>query len=279
MQPTFIGIGAQKCASTWIYDILWDHPDVVLSETKEIDFFSFHYDHGLQWYLNHFKERPGARAIGEISPSYFHEPAVPGRMKRHCPDAKILVSLRDPVQRAISNHRHEIRVKHFTGTDLSFEAGLANNPMYIEQGLYATHLSRWLEHFPASQMLIVLFDEVVADPADVAKRIYRFLGLEEDHCSQAVDKQSNPGHINRYPKLEAFRNKLYQLAKGARMDRLWQTGGRLGLREIYRRVNKLPPETVIPPIPEHVLQTLRTQFAEEVIELEKILGRSLSQWR
>ena len=78
-KPTFIGIGAQKCASTWIYDILKDHPDVALSELKEVDFFSYKYDHGLQWYENNFSEAGTQSVIGEISPSYFHEPAVPAR--------------------------------------------------------------------------------------------------------------------------------------------------------------------------------------------------------
>ena len=78
-KPNFVGIGAQKCASTWIYQILSDHPDVSLSTKKEIDFFSYRYHHGSLWYEKHFPDKPGATATGEVSPSYFHEPAVPSR--------------------------------------------------------------------------------------------------------------------------------------------------------------------------------------------------------
>jgi len=65
--PTFIGIGAQKCASTWLYEILRDHPQVVLSEPKELDFFSYRYHYGQQWYGRHFSARSEASAMGEIS--------------------------------------------------------------------------------------------------------------------------------------------------------------------------------------------------------------------
>ena len=95
MKNNFVlGIGVQKCASTWLYDILLDHPQVALSEHKEIDFFSYHYGRGYQWYENHFRSESPQHFSGEISPSYFVEGLVPERLKLYAPDAKILVSLR-----------------------------------------------------------------------------------------------------------------------------------------------------------------------------------------
>ena len=61
---------------------------------------------------------------------------------------KLILFLRNPLDRLISNHKHEIRVSHLAGNELSVEFGLMNNPSYVEQGLYATHLERWLEYFP-----------------------------------------------------------------------------------------------------------------------------------
>ena len=107
-----------------------------MPQVKEVDFFSYRYDHGYQWYERCFQSAKPARARGEISPSYFAEPAVPGaRRAISAPTPKSCCRLRDPVERALSNHRHEVRVGHLTGADLSFETGLANNPMYVEQGL------------------------------------------------------------------------------------------------------------------------------------------------
>lgn len=279
MKPTFIGIGAQKCASTWIYDILRDHPEVALSEPKELDFFSYHYDHGFQWYERHFSKHLDMGAVGEISPSYFHEPAVPVRIKSYLPQAKVLISLRDPVERAISNHKHEVRVGHISGDDLSFETGLANNPMYIEQGLYATHLSRWLQYFSPAQMLIIFLEDIVADPEGVARCIYEFLGVDSSHRSAALEQQSNASHITRYSGLEALRKNLRMTAKSAGLDWLWRAGGRLGLQSVYHKVNRLPSGTVIPSISEATIRDLRLQFSDEISKLEQLSNRSLAHWR
>lgn len=279
LQPTFIGIGAQKCASTWIYSILKDHPEVSLGTPKEINFFSYYYDYGVQWYLKHFTPRPEARAVGEISPSYFHEPTVPHRLKSSFPDVKILVSLRDPVERVISNHKHEVRTGHFRGEDLSLEAGLANNPMYIEQGRYATHLSRWLEFFPQDQLLIILFDDVLAKPAAVAQTIYRFLGIDEHHRSAGLMTPSNVSYVNRYESVEKTRKAIRVLAKQGGMERLWQWVGNLGLRSLYRKMNRASSNTVIPPISEATKARLRSEFEEEIIRTEQLLKRDLAHWR
>lgn len=77
MKPNFIGIGAQKCASSWLYDILADHPEAAVSATKELDFFSYHYERSYAWYERQFPEKLGAKAIDEITPSHFNEDAAP----------------------------------------------------------------------------------------------------------------------------------------------------------------------------------------------------------
>lgn len=279
MRPTFIGIGAQKCASTWLYDILADHPDVALSTIKEIDFFSHYYDRGFQWYERHFPVQPGARAVGEISPSYFHEPPVPARVKSCAPDAKIIVFLRDPVERAISNHKHEIRIGHFQGQDLSLDAGLANNPMYIEQGRYMTHLARWFDYFPREQVLIVLFDDITADPQGAARRVYEFLGIDGDHRSRALTIKSNESYANRHPWIENFRKRFRTVARRLGLDWLWKAAATLGLQRLYRTINRLPPERVVPPISEATRHRLRACFADEITKLEILVQRPLDHWR
>ncbi len=111
-KPAFLGIGAQKSATTWLYDILSDHPDVCLSEQKELDFFSHYFDFGYQWYERQFPVHGAECIAGEVSPSYFHSPAVPERVHAYAPDIKLILLLREPVQRAISNHKHEVRIDH-----------------------------------------------------------------------------------------------------------------------------------------------------------------------
>ena len=276
--PNFIGIGAQKCATTWIYEILRDHPQVTLSHTKEINYFSYHYDHGQQWYQRQFPDSGNARVVGEISPSYFHEPAVPERVKAQVPDVKLIVSLRDPVKRAVSNHKHEVRVNHFDGDDLSFEAGMKNNPMYVEQGLYARHYSRWRSQFSENQILVVFFEDIVKDRHEVAKRIYRYLDIDDNHHSAAIDNRSNPGHVNRFAGLEKFRNSLHHGAKTIGLDGLWNLAGKSGLRWLYGRVNKLPADTLIPQMTEASKERLQQMFAEDIRRLRSMIDAPHPQW-
>lgn len=278
-KPTFIGIGAQKCASTWIYDVLKDHPDVVLSQQKEVDFFSYKYDHGIQWYEKHFSEADGHAVVGEISPSYFHEPAVPARVHRHYPDIKLIVSLRNPVKRAISNHLHEVRVGHFSGDDISFEKGLANNPMYVEQGLYAQHMMRWLSVFPRENILVLVFEEVVANREAAAREIYRFLELDDDHRSEALDTRSNPGYVNRFRRLESVRKGLRRFVRSIGFDFVWSFLAKSGLRKVYSDVNKVSGERAVPPPEAATIKTLSAQFDDEITQLESLLSRELGMWR
>lgn len=279
-KPTFIGIGAQKCASTWIYDILSDHPQVALSALKEVDFFSYKYDHGLQWYERNFDELyQGQPVIGEISPSYFHEPAVPERVLRHYPDIKLIVSLRNPVKRAISNHMHEIRTGHFDGDDLSFEKGLTNNATYVDQGLYAKHLQRWLAVFPRENILILVFEEMIADRAKSARQIYEFLGVSADHQSALLNEKSNPSYVNRSKGLESFRKKARGIVKSFGLDAVWGLAAKMGLRKLYSGVNKVSGAQAVPPPDESTIEKLRIEFDNDMAQLEKLLARDLDIWR
>ena len=278
MKPTFVGIGAQKCASTWLYGILKEHPEVCVGPEKEINFFSHHYDHGYQWYESQFGRCGSAKSAGEISPSYFSEPSVPARVRDYMPSARILVTLRDPVQRAQSQHRHEIRLGYFAGDDLSFEAGLENNPMYTEQGLYATHLKRWLEHFPAEQIHVVLMEEVKGDPLAVARGVYDFLGVDATFEPECLTRHFNPSFANRYRLLANIKDSLYRVTRQPAFRWLWSMGDMLGLKALYRRVNRKPSNSVIPEAGEQTLACLREQFAPEVRELSGLIDKPLDDW-
>jgi len=278
MKPSFVGIGAQKCASTWLYKVLEEHPEIGVSREKEIDFFSKKYDYGYQWYEAHFDGCADKRETGEISPSYFSDPSVPARVHRYNPATKILVTLRDPVQRALSQHRHEVRLGHFGGASLSFEAGLKNNPMYIEQGLYATHLKRWLEYFPLEQIHVIVVDEINSNPYDVAHKAYEFLGVDGSYEPRCLKKQFNRSYANRYRMLVRLKDAIYRFTRGPAFKWLWYVGRALGMRTLYRRINMVSSDSVIPKADARTLAILRERFASEVRELSRLLGKPLDDW-
>jgi len=216
--------------------------------------------------------------VGEISPSYFCEAGVPERIHNYAPDAKILVSFRDPVQRALSNHRHEVRVGHFTGADLTFEAGLKNNPMYVEQGRYATHLERWLEYFPREQILVVLQEDIATAPLAVAREVCRFVGVDEDYEPQGLTKKFNRSYANRSQYVAGFKDRLYALTRLPGVSWLWSLASTLGVRSLYRRFNTVPSDVAIPDPDDRTLAELRKHFHPEVKRLSNLLNRDLGSW-
>lgn len=279
MRPDFIGIGAQKCASTWLHRVLAEHPGMAVSGVKELDFFSYRYDHGFQWYESQFPERAPGQKTGEFSPSYFHDAAAPARVHAYAPQARLLLTLRDPVERALSNHRHEVRLGHLRGPDLSLEAGLANNPMYLEQGLYARHLERWLEWFPREQIFIALMEDIRDDPQSVAARVFEFLGVDAGFVPDGLTEHYNRSFATRSRALTRLKDGVYALSQQAPLRWTWAAARGLGLQKLYRRVNVVRSEQVIPEPQAATIDSLRGHFAADVAALERLLERDLTHWK
>jgi hypothetical protein len=166
-----------------------------------------------------------------------------------------------------------------SGPDLSFETGLENNPSYLEQGLYATHLARWLDQFGLDNTLVVLMDDIRSDAMGVASNIYRFLGVSVKHHSFALMEKSNPSYAVRNRGLEDAVKFIRSSAKRIGLKWVWAGIGNTGLRRFYRTMNRTASETVIPEPKPETLARLRKEFATEVDALEKLLGRDLSAWK
>lgn len=276
----FIGIGGQKCASSWIYRILEDHPQVAVSEPKELDFFSYYYDRGRQWYERHFTPDAAATRIAvEVSPSYLHHPDAPRRAQAYNPDMRIVVALRDPVARAWSNHLHEVRLGHFAGDDLTFEAGLRNNPMYLEQSLYAKHLSRWLAVFGRDRIHVAFQEDIERDPAGEAVRLYRFLGVDETHVAQFLDRRANESYVPRNALLERITRTLGRVGRALGLGALVKAVRYSPLVDRFIGRNRQHLREVVPPMREETRAELRAFFAEDEQALSTLLGVSPLPWQ
>lgn len=278
MSSRFIGIGAQKCASSWLYDILADHPEIGVSDAKELDFFSYRYEYGYRWYESHFPVRDGARVKGEISPSYFNEASVPERAKLFDPSMKIILSLRDPVERAFSQHRHLLRIGLVNESCPEFEDALKNNPSYVEQGMYAHHLERWLRYFPREQIKVVLMEEIQQNPTQVAEDVYEFLGVDTRYRSASLYEKSNPSYALRSRGLDRVVCTLRGVADRTRLGFLWRGLGHFGLQRLYRDLNRKPSQMVIPRALPETVQSLKETFREDTIRLQSMLGVDLGAW-
>src|SRR5690606_12967907 len=175
------------------------HPDIYMPPKKELHFFDKHYARGIEHYEACFAGWNGEAAVGEATPDYLHElytthgEDVAALIARHLPDAKLIVSLRNPVERAYS-HFMNLKAKHEHNLELTFEEKLEKvrgEAEIIREGYYAEHLERYYGLFSAESILVLLYDDLVADPKGFLQKIYRFLGVDPEFESPWAEARIN----------------------------------------------------------------------------------------
>lgn len=255
--PDFLVIGAMRAGTSSLYRYLGAHPAVRPSLRKEVEYFTRWHYRGEAWYRAHFPLRAlaGGRRTFEATPYYLCHPLAPRRVQALLPDARFLVVLREPVERARSHHRHLSRLGIET---LPFAEAVAREPerlageldrihedprhdcrnhhlfSYLERGYYARQLRAWLACFPRERFLVLEHDAFFRDPEAGFREILRFLDL---------DPWSPP----------EFRN----FSRGG-------PSGRAGDGALHRD----------PELPEGLRERLARHFAPHNRELEELLGRS-----
>ena len=197
--PGFLILGAQKAGTTALYAYLRRHPAITGPSWKEVSFFDRHWARGEAWYRGNFPNlaRTRGKLVGEASPSYVFHPLAPQRVRELVPEARLVVLVRNPVDRALSHYNHEVALGR---EPLSFEDALeaeeerlrgeeermVADPRYFSRGWwshtykargrYAEQLERWLAVFPREQLLVLPSDDLGADPAAAHARVLEFLG-------------------------------------------------------------------------------------------------------
>ena len=205
--PDFIIIGAMKSATSAIYEYLMQHPQVKRRLPKELHFFTLDYEKGLDWYLSQFtydtEDTIGQKLlIGEASPSYLPSQKAPGRIYKFFPNVKLIISLRNPTDRAISHYYHQRnRVKdEKRPIELAFSpqeiADSAKKPYsktksYLNPGKYATQIKNWFDIFPRNQILILDYENLEKKPDLFTKRIFNFLDIQDYLISDRKKIYSN----------------------------------------------------------------------------------------
>jgi len=146
--PNFLGLGAQRCGTTWIYECLREHPDVFMSQRKEINFFSDIYSNnyykGISWYSNFFIYSNEEKIKGEITPEYLLDDKAPIRIERNLGQIKFLVVVRNPVQRAFSAYKKGLREGDWNCSFDNFIKGSISKTVmeYIDGSPYTIVLSK-----------------------------------------------------------------------------------------------------------------------------------------
>lgn len=208
--PDYIILGAEKSGTSSLYCYLNRHPAILSPIEKEIDFFDLEYEQGVDWYLSHFPSMPQADGwrLGETSANYLYSEAAPKRILKHFPKVKLIVLLRNPIERTVSRFNMMVRngtekrsfevaiqqeiqaIKKATrGDDIHWKALNVNR--HLGNSLYYYHLKRWLNHFPREQFLILPSQTMFEQPEATLKQLYHHLGLE--HSPEQDYPQYNAG--------------------------------------------------------------------------------------
>jgi hypothetical protein len=223
--PDWLVIGVKRGGSTAFHTYITEHPDVVAPNTsKTSNYFGLNHHKGWTWYRSHFptrwwveRQRAAGRtlAIGETASTYCFHPLAMERIARELPDVRLIMVVRDPVDRAYSHYSYE---KARGNETLSFEDAIAAEPgrldgaeermregardlhwgqhSYVTRGYYADQIERVHALFPAERLKVVVSEELFARPLDVMNDVFAYLGL-----SPLADGTFEPVMSNRYDKM------------------------------------------------------------------------------
>ena len=206
--PDFIIIGTARSGTTSLYYDICQHPCVLPAAYDELGYFDSNFHLGLNWYRSLFptlfskwlvKQKKQFAITGEDTPFYIWDPIVAKRILKNLPKIKLIVLLRNPVDRAYSNYHLGVRA----GTEnLSFEDAIkaeikrleeineeskisiekyAIRRSYLAKGFYADQLKIWFEIFNSNQLLIISTEDLKSNPQKVINKIYNFLEIPDNH--------------------------------------------------------------------------------------------------
>lgn len=271
--PNFLYIGTSKAGSTWLFNALAHHPDVFLASSKGLYFFDQHFSNGTDWYLGQFAGAGGKPAIGEISHSYLSSPEAPARIADLNRDMRLLVCLREPVDRAFSDYLDLVKNGQYDGP---FKDALDRYPRLMDRGMYATHLQRYFDRFPSQQLHVRLFDDLRTDAQAYADDVFQFLGVRQFTLPPADLKTRMPAGKPRSDAVAGLAKSTSRLVKRAGL-----TGVRARAKRsvLLRQALYRPYAEDRPTVDPALAGELRRAFASEVQQLDSMLSVPVSaQW-
>lgn len=272
--PNFLYIGPDKAGSSWLHEALLHHPSVFLSGAKDLYYFDRYYDRGLSWYASQFRDaQPTHTVVGEVCPDYLASPQAAARIAQCLPEARLMVTLREPVSRAFSSYLY--MRKHGLGPP-TFREALEAFPELTEHGRYATQLRRYARYRDEGRLHISLFDDLQSDPQAFFDDVVAFLGLPRLDLDEAALSA----------RLPASRARMVPVAWVARQSADWvrrhdgaRIVGRVKRSPLTQRMLYKPLGDEVPTVDAEDAAYLRERLAGEVSGVEDDYGvRLISRW-
>jgi hypothetical protein len=296
--PNFFIVGAQKAGTTSLYFYLKEVPQVYMSPIKEPFYFAPHAVHNSasdiirdkKEYLKLFEKANGYTAIGEATPIYLWDPDAPKLIHQTVPHARIIMILRDPIERAYSNYLMRVR---YSGVKSSFydeligdyrsqEKLYGKSQLYVEFGMYYEQVKRYFDIFGRKQVKVIIFEEFVKRPEQTVNEVLAFLGVK--YTVTEIREQHNPYSVPRTPlsrwifvifRWLRARNirfyKLFMLLPDSVLDSLPLPSGKssgFAAKILFKRIEK-------PKIEPKAFKFLQEIYYDDVLRLQSLLDRSL----
>ncbi|UAJ73834.1 sulfotransferase [Synechocystis sp. PCC 7339] len=290
--PNFFIVGAAKAGTTALHHYLQQHPAIYMTPGKETNFFAYEGQQlnfrgpgdeavadfsitNLADYQAQFQGVTTETAIGEACPLYLYDCQVAQRIQHHCPTAKIIIILREPVARAYANYLHLVRDGR--ETTLDFAQALAQEPKrteanwewfwhYQQAGYYTEQIQIYYNLFPANQIRVYLYEDLRRDAQGLMQDIFTFLGINAQFLPDFSERPNKSG----MPKnswlhgLLTKPNVLKALVKPLLPQKLRQSIQHSNL--------------TTPPLDPVLKQQLQTQYREDILACQALIKRDLTSW-
>lgn len=288
--PNFIIVGAAKAGTTALYWYLSEHPAVYMSPVKETFYFAYGVDSAGRLlygdpevhrfpirtrseYEALFAAAGDAAAIGEASPIYLECPQAPGRIRETIPSARIVASLRQPVDRAYSDYLMYLRRRGRRldpARDLRSDAEWARpESRWMLVSRYADQVRRYFDLFPREQVHVALFDDLRRDPVGMAQTVYRFVGVDPAFHPD-VDTPHAGGGI---PKSRMLERMFTSRKLRSALEPLVPVRAANWIRRFRGRTMSRPPA-----LPSALRRQLTEHFRDDIAETSELIGRKLDHW-
>lgn len=280
MLPDFIIVGVHKAGTTSLHHYLDQHSDIFMTTVKEPNYFSFDENNPLHVGKNRSMYRirtledycavfsnakPGTK-MGEASPSYFHSLLAPERIYRTVPSCKLIISLRNPVDRAYSAYQMSVRTGR---TTIEFDRIGRDCDRWLVGSLYAESLAKYFKFFDDSMLRVVLFDDIVNNPAAVMEDLFKFVGVRDDYPID-ISYGFNPGGL---PKNQGVHKFLSALKEVPGLQRYTPKLIRRKMAEIRDRNLRRAPE-----LNAVTKRRWLEFFRKDIHRTEELIHRDLSHW-
>jgi hypothetical protein len=287
-RPSFIGIGAGKSGTTWLWEMLRKHPDVFLPEQKELQYFNEEWygtpgirneraTRGIEWYLQFFADAQPGQVCGEITPTYLWNVTAPQRIHAFDPSLRLFALLRDPTEQVFSSYLFSLQKGEMNR--MSFEDALVRHSYLVDRTYYGRFIGNYLDWFPLERLKVFLYEDLVRDPRRILVEVERYIGVRE-FVPDNVSSRTNVTGANAYPRINRALMAFRLALKRYRLEPIVAAADKVGLGSPFRWVQgQVRPYDGRPRMNPDTEARLRATFTPDIEVLEKHIGIDLSAWK